>query len=113
MAAICDKKLMRKIVDKFIYKLQSSNDVKVDRGVHLYNIKYGKYELSVWEETEYSEHTHLFFSYENEIVCLYVFPIEENEVLHSRVYDRLLPYCNEKIQDFKKEKIIQDFLDNN
>ena len=111
MAAISDGKVIGNIVEKFLHII-NTKDVTISRGDKYY-IRCDGYTLVVEEDSEDDHHLRIsFYSGTGEELCHYNFTISEDEHLYAQICDRLLAYCDEKLQYTRKMKIVQEFLDN-
>lgn len=116
LAIIESRKLMDKIVDKFISIFRNKNkkeDVKVSKENETYTISYGRYTLIVGNNTKMFNFIYLLFKCGGKKVCHHDFIPDEERILRTQVCDVLLTYCNDKLQYDKNMEIVQEFLGNN
>ena len=112
MAEISDAKVIGKIVEKFLH-IVNTKGVIVSRDGDKYYIRCDGYTLVVEEDDEDDDRLRAsFYNGTGEELCHYNFTIAEDKHLYAQICDRLLAYCDEKLQYARKMKDIQEFLDN-
>lgn len=113
MTAISSKTVIEQIVDKFLCISGRKENIDVSKADGEYFLKCDGYTLVVEEDSEDDDHLRVsFYSGTGEELCHYNFTIAEDEHLYAQICDRLLAYCDEKLQYTRKMKIVQEFLDN-